>query len=166
MNCILTAIFKKIPNGFIGYIEELPGANTQGKTLEETRTNLRKAVQMVIKASHVLEDEFQGDCEVIREPLIICDLRDMKRQDLGHKIETAGKIVKKPKLTAIIEREKDGFVALCPEWEVASQGDSIEMARDNLQNAMKLFFETASTEEMKHRLHGEIYVTQLEVMVD
>jgi predicted RNase H-like HicB family nuclease len=67
------------------------------------------------------------------------------------------------KLTAIIEREGDGYVSLCPELDIASQGDSVEHARDNLREALELFFETASPEEAKQRLHGEIFVTQVEV---
>ncbi|MDO8690450.1 MAG: type II toxin-antitoxin system HicB family antitoxin [Dehalococcoidia bacterium] len=67
------------------------------------------------------------------------------------------------KLTAIIEREGDGYVSLCPELDVASQGDSVEQARDNLREALELFFETASSEEVKQRLHDEVFVTQLEV---
>lgn len=50
------------------------------------------------------------------------------------------------KLTAIIEREGDGYVSLCPEVDIASQGDSVEEARDNLREALELFFETASPE--------------------
>ncbi len=69
------------------------------------------------------------------------------------------------KLTAIIEREGDGYVSLCPELDIASQGDSIEEARNNLQEALELFFETASPQEIKERLHGEVYVTQVEVAV-
>jgi predicted RNase H-like HicB family nuclease len=69
------------------------------------------------------------------------------------------------KLTAIIEREGDGFVALCPELDVASQGDTIDEARKNLQEALELFFETASPEEIKTRLHEEVYVTQVEVAI-
>jgi predicted RNase H-like HicB family nuclease len=69
------------------------------------------------------------------------------------------------KLTAIIEREGGGFVALCPELDVASQGDTIEEARKNLQEALELFFETASLEEIKTRLHEEVYVTQVEVTI-
>ena len=65
------------------------------------------------------------------------------------------------KLTAIIEREGSGFVALCPELDVASQGDTIDEARKNLQEALELFFETASPEEIKTRLHEEVYVTQV-----
>jgi predicted RNase H-like HicB family nuclease len=69
------------------------------------------------------------------------------------------------KLTAIIEREGAGFVSLCPELDIASQGDSVEQARDNLQEALELFFETASSEEIEQRLHGEVFVTQIEVAV-
>jgi predicted RNase H-like HicB family nuclease len=69
------------------------------------------------------------------------------------------------KLTAIIEREGNGYVSLCPELDVASQGDTIEQARENLQEALELFFECASPDEIKQRLHGEVYVTQLEVAV-
>ena len=68
-------------------------------------------------------------------------------------------------LTAIIEREDDGYVSLCPELDIASQGDSIESARENLREALELFFECASPEEVRERLHGEVYVTQLEVAV-
>ncbi|MBC8430515.1 MAG: type II toxin-antitoxin system HicB family antitoxin [Desulfobacterales bacterium] len=68
-------------------------------------------------------------------------------------------------LTAIIEREGDGYVSLCPELDIASQGDSIESARENLREALELFFECASPEEVQQRLPGEIYITQLEVSV-
>ena len=71
----------------------------------------------------------------------------------------------KQTLTAIIEREGNGYVALGPELDSASQGDSIEQARNNLREALELFFEAASQEEVKERLHGEIYVTQLEVAI-
>ena len=69
------------------------------------------------------------------------------------------------KLTAIIEREGSGVVSLCPELDIASQGDSVEQARDNLKEALELFFETASSEEIKERLGGEVFVTQIEVAV-
>ncbi|MGB9634591.1 MAG: type II toxin-antitoxin system HicB family antitoxin [Chloroflexaceae bacterium] len=69
------------------------------------------------------------------------------------------------KLTAIIEREGDGYVSLCPELDIASQGDAIEQARDNLREALELFFETASPEEIGQRSRGEIFVTQIEVAV-
>ncbi|OQZ03706.1 MAG: hypothetical protein B6D34_06660 [Candidatus Brocadia sp. UTAMX1] len=69
------------------------------------------------------------------------------------------------KLTAIIEREGDRYVSLCPELDIASQGDNIEQARDNLREALELFFESTSKEEIKHRLHNDIFVTQIEVAV-
>ena len=69
------------------------------------------------------------------------------------------------RLTAIIQSEGGGFVALCPELDVASQGDSIESARDNLREALELFFECASPEEVQQRLGGEVFVTQVEVAV-
>jgi predicted RNase H-like HicB family nuclease len=68
-------------------------------------------------------------------------------------------------LTAIIEREGSGYVSLCPEVDIASQGDTIEEARDNLREAIELFFETASAEEIKQRFHDEVFVTRLEVAV-
>jgi predicted RNase H-like HicB family nuclease len=68
-------------------------------------------------------------------------------------------------LTAIIEREGDGYVALCPELDIASQGGSVEEARANLQEAVELFFEAADPSEVKKRLHGEIFVTRLEIAV-
>ncbi|MGH8687228.1 MAG: type II toxin-antitoxin system HicB family antitoxin [Burkholderiales bacterium] len=68
-------------------------------------------------------------------------------------------------LTAIIEREGDGYVALCPELDIASQGTSIEQARANLKEALELFFETADTAEITTRLHEEIFVTRVEIAV-
>jgi len=68
-------------------------------------------------------------------------------------------------LTAIIEREGSGYVSLCPELDIASQGDSIEEARKNLQEALELFFETASPSEIQSRFHEEVYVTRLEIAV-
>ncbi len=68
-------------------------------------------------------------------------------------------------LTAIIEREDDGFVALCPQLDIASQGDSIEEARANLTEALTLFFETASPSEVARRFQHEVFVTQVEVPV-
>ncbi len=68
-------------------------------------------------------------------------------------------------MTAVIEREGNGYVALCPEMDIASQGDTIEDARDNLREAVALFMECASPEEIKQRVHGEVYVTRMEVAV-
>ena len=73
--------------------------------------------------------------------------------------------MKTVQLTAIIEREGDGYVALCPDVDVASQGASIDEARTNLQEALELFFETADESEIKTRLHTEVLVTRLEVVV-
>ncbi len=69
------------------------------------------------------------------------------------------------KLTVIIENEGDGYVALCPDVDVASQGDSIDEARNNLKEALELFFETASPEEINTRFHEEIYITHVEIAV-
>jgi predicted RNase H-like HicB family nuclease len=68
-------------------------------------------------------------------------------------------------LTAIIEREGDGYVALCPEVDVASQGESIEEAKNNLKEALELFFEAASADEIETRFHEEVYITHVEVAV-
>jgi predicted RNase H-like HicB family nuclease len=71
----------------------------------------------------------------------------------------------KKQLTAIIEREGDGYVALCPELDIASQGETIEEARHNLREALELFFEVASKEEIQERFREEFYITQVEVAV-
>jgi predicted RNase H-like HicB family nuclease len=68
-------------------------------------------------------------------------------------------------VTAIIEREGNGYVALCPELDVASQGDTIESARNNLREAVELFLETADPTEIERRGHSELFVTRLEVEV-
>ncbi len=69
------------------------------------------------------------------------------------------------RLRAIIEREDDGYVALCPELDIASQGASIEESRANLVEALTLYFETASPSEIARRVHNEVFVTQVEVPV-
>ena len=66
-------------------------------------------------------------------------------------------------MTAIIQAEGDGFVALCPELDIASQGDTVEAARDNLREALEGFFECASASEIEERLGGPVFVTQVEV---
>jgi predicted RNase H-like HicB family nuclease len=68
-------------------------------------------------------------------------------------------------LTAVIEREGTGYVASCPEIDVASQGDTVEEARRNLEEAVELFFEVATPEEIKDRVRSEIYVTSLTITV-
>lgn len=67
--------------------------------------------------------------------------------------------------TAIIERENDGYVALCPELDIASQGADVGEARSNLKEAVELFLEAASPAEVERRLKGEVYVTQIEVAI-
>jgi predicted RNase H-like HicB family nuclease len=71
----------------------------------------------------------------------------------------------KVQVTAIIEREGDGYVALCPELDVASQGSTVDEARQNLTEALELFFEAADPSEVKRRMHDEVFVTRLEVAV-
>ena len=66
---------------------------------------------------------------------------------------------------AIIEREGNGYVSLCPELDIASQGNSVEEARNNLAEALELFFEHASESEIREKLHNEIFITRLEVAV-
>ena len=66
-------------------------------------------------------------------------------------------------LTALIEREDDGYVALCPELDIASQGPTVEEAKANLVAALQLFFETADPSETERRLHEEIFVTRVEI---
>jgi predicted RNase H-like HicB family nuclease len=65
----LTAVFEKVPEGYIGYVEELPGANTQAATLEEARSGLAEAVELVLEANRALAEERLGGKDVIREPL-------------------------------------------------------------------------------------------------
>ena len=67
--------------------------------------------------------------------------------------------------TAVIESEGGGFVALCPELDIASEGQTIEEARRNLTEALELFLESASPSEIQERLHPEVYVTRLQVTV-
>lgn len=68
-------------------------------------------------------------------------------------------------VTAIIEREDNGFVALCPELDIASQGSSVEEAKANLVEALTLFFEAVEPSEIARRFQGEVFVTQVEVPV-
>jgi predicted RNase H-like HicB family nuclease len=69
MQLKLTAVFEKVPEGYVAFVEELPGANTQGATLDEARANLREAVQLVLEANRTLAEEALGGKDVIREPL-------------------------------------------------------------------------------------------------
>ena len=67
--------------------------------------------------------------------------------------------------TAIIEKENNGYVSLCPELDLASQGDTIEEARNNLQGAIELFFEHASKDEITSRLRNEFFITNMQIAV-
>jgi len=69
----------------------------------------------------------------------------------------------KRQLTAIIQREDDVYVALCPELDIASQGDSVEEARANLIEALQIFFEAADLTEVDQRLKSDIFITRVEV---
>lgn len=66
-------------------------------------------------------------------------------------------------LTAIINHEANGYSALCPEFDIASQGDTVEAARKNLQEAVELFLMCADSSEITERLNDEVYVTHFEV---
>lgn len=68
-------------------------------------------------------------------------------------------------LTATTWREDDGYVSLCSELDIASQGDTVEEAKSNLREAVELFFETAHPREVSHRLSPEVYITPMEVEV-
>ena len=71
MTMKLTAVFEKVPEGYIAFVEELPGANTQGATMEEARSNLQEAVEMILDANRMLAEEALNDRSVIREPFVI-----------------------------------------------------------------------------------------------
>ena len=67
MENILTAVFEKVPEGYIGYVEELPGANSQGETLDEVRENLKEAIGLVLESNRqLMEEELKGK-EFIKE---------------------------------------------------------------------------------------------------
>ena len=71
MDVQFTAVFRRVPEGFIAFVEELPGANTQGATLEEARANLEEAAELILEVNRsLLEEELKG-AEVIREPFIV-----------------------------------------------------------------------------------------------
>lgn len=71
MNLTLTKVFQKVPEGYIGFVEELPGANTQGETLEEARANLEEAITLVLEANRTLAEERIRNEDVIREPVVL-----------------------------------------------------------------------------------------------
>lgn len=67
MSITLTAVYRKVPEGYIGFVEELPGANTQGATLDEARENLREAINLTIEANRALAQEWGEGGEILRE---------------------------------------------------------------------------------------------------
>jgi predicted RNase H-like HicB family nuclease len=67
-------------------------------------------------------------------------------------------------LTAFVEREGDGFVSLCPELDIASQGETVEEASANLREAVELYLECADAQEIKSRLTGEVYISRFEAV--
>jgi predicted RNase H-like HicB family nuclease len=71
MEVRLTAVFRQVPEGYMGFVEELPGANTQAATLDEARENLQEAVALVLEANRALAEEQLGGETVIREPILI-----------------------------------------------------------------------------------------------
>ena len=71
MQMKMTAVFQKVPEGYIGFVEELPGANTQAASLAEAQSNLREAITMVLEANRMLAEESLKGQDVIREPLSI-----------------------------------------------------------------------------------------------
>ena len=68
---VFTAVYQKVPEGYIAFVEELPGANTQGTTLEEARENLVDAVELVLETNRLLSEESLRDQDVIREPFLV-----------------------------------------------------------------------------------------------
>ena len=68
MSLSFTAVYRQVAEGYIGFVEELPGANTQGATLEEARANLREAVELTLDANRALSEEDLQGADVIREP--------------------------------------------------------------------------------------------------
>ena len=71
MGIVFTAVYMKVPEGYVAFVEEVPGANTQGATLEEARANLQEAVDLVLEANRALAEESLQGQEVIKEPLPI-----------------------------------------------------------------------------------------------
>jgi predicted RNase H-like HicB family nuclease len=69
MQIQFTAVYRKVPEGYVAFVEELPGANTQGETMEEARANLREAIALVLEANRQLAEEDLRGADVVREPL-------------------------------------------------------------------------------------------------
>jgi predicted RNase H-like HicB family nuclease len=69
MSITLTAVYRRVPEGYIGFVEELAGANSQGATIEETRENLKEAVELVIEANRAMSRELEEGEEILREKI-------------------------------------------------------------------------------------------------
>ena len=81
------------------------------------------------------------------------------------RVEESHQVTTVHRLTAVIEREGEAYVALCPELDIASQGETVEESQRNLREALELFFEEASPAEVEERLRSEVYITSVEVAV-
>ena len=84
----LTAVYRKVPEGYIGFIEKLPGANTQGRTLDEVRSNLREAAELILEANRDLARQNMDEAD--RDPRAASDRRRVKRRDLIGHLEQQG----------------------------------------------------------------------------
>ena len=87
MDLQFTAVFRKVPEGYIGFVEELPGANAQGATLEEARANLQEAVALVLEANRTLAQEDAPGPDVIREPLKVRALKASRSDSTSRRTE-------------------------------------------------------------------------------
>jgi predicted RNase H-like HicB family nuclease len=113
-----------------------------------------------VRRAHDVAERFAGEHVEILNSLD-GGLQYLEQSADASKFDANIRRMQKPhRMTAIIEREDDGFVAICPEMDIASQGASIEEARANLVEALTLFFETADVSEVSRRLHSEFFVTQ------
>ena len=73
MHLELSAVFRRVPLGYVAYVEELPGANTQGETLDEARENLREAVELIVESNRTLARQDAAGADVIRETLSVSE---------------------------------------------------------------------------------------------
>ena len=88
--------------------------------------------------------------------------RRIRRSESTPPRARGSKPLKRRSFTAVVHQEGDGYVSLCPELDVASQGTTVKEAAANLKEAVELFLECADAREIRHRLHGEVFVTRFE----
>lgn len=93
------------------------------------------------------------------------DIRSVWYASVTHELGSKEPLVTRHTYTAIVEKEGDGYIALCPELDVASQGATIEEATANLREAVELFLECADPEEVARRVHTDVFVTRFEATV-